>query len=141
MGANTPDFHSGYGFIQADAALATLPPGAPTLTLATTSVTSGATTTLTWSSINTTSCAASGAWTGSQATNGSATITAAASAGTATYTLACNNANGTASSTANLTVAAASSGGGGGAIDEITLLVLGSLGVARLIFVRPVRSA
>ena len=35
--------------------------------------------------------------------------------------------------------AVASSGGGGGAIDEITLSVLGSLGVARLMFVRAVR--
>jgi hypothetical protein len=67
------------------------------------------------------------------------TVTAQATAGTASYTLACSNANGTASSTANLTVAAASSGGGGGAIDEITLSVLGSLGVARLMFVRAVR--
>jgi hypothetical protein len=139
MGASTPDFNSGHGFIQADAALATLPPGAPTLKLASTSVTTGATTTLTWSSINTTSCAASGAWTGSQAPSGSMTVTAQATAGTASYTLACSNANGTASSTANLTVAAASSGGGGGAIDEITLSVLGSLGVARLMFVRAVR--
>jgi hypothetical protein len=139
MGASTPDFNSGHGFIQADAALATLPPGTPTLKLASTSVTAGATTTLTWSSINTTSCAASGAWTGSQAPSGSMTVTAQATAGTASYTLACSNANGTASSTANLTVAAASSGGGGGAIDEITLSVLGSLGVARLIFVRTVR--
>jgi subtilase family protein len=139
MGATTPDFNSGYGFIQADAALATLPPGAPTLTLASTSIAPGATTTLTWSSINTTSCAASGAWTGPQGTSGSTTITAPMTAGTAAYTLACTNANGTATGTANLTVAAPSSGGGGGAIDEIALLALGSLGVARLLFARPVR--
>jgi hypothetical protein len=139
MGATTPDFLSGYGFIQADAALATLPPGGPTLTLASTSIAPGATTTLTWSSINTTSCAASGAWTGPQATSGSTTITAPMTAGTAAYTLACTNANGTASSTANLTVAAPSSGGGGGTIDEMALLVLGTLGVARMMFARPVR--
>jgi hypothetical protein len=130
---------SGSGFIQADAALASLPPGAPTLTLASASIAPGATTTLTWSSINATSCAASGAWTGSQQMNGSATITASMTAGTAAYTLACTNANGTASSTANLTVAAPASGGGGGAINEITLLVLGSLGVARLVIARPPR--
>jgi hypothetical protein len=131
---------SGAGFIQADAALAALPPGAPTLTLASASIAPGATTTLTWSSINTTSCTASGAWTGSQATSGSTTVTAPATAGTVAYTLACTNALGTASSTANLTVAAQSSGGGGGgAIDEFALLVLGSLGVARAIFARPVR--
>jgi hypothetical protein len=134
MGATTPDFFSGYGFIQADAALATLPPGAPTLKLASTSVAPGATTTLTWSSINTTGCTASGAWTGSQATSGSATVTAPATAGTASYTLSCSNANGAASSTADLTAAAPSSGGGGGTIDEIALLALGSLGVVRMIF-------
>jgi hypothetical protein len=65
------------------------------------------------------------------------TITAPATAGTVSYTLACANANGSASSTADLTVAAPSSGGGGGAIDEIALLVLGSLGMARLIRARP----
>ena len=135
---------SGAGFIQADAALAALPPGAPTLTLASASIAPGATTTLTWSSINTTSCAASGAWTGSQATSGSMTVTAPTTAGTVAYTLACTNALGTASSTANLTVAAQSTGGGGGgggggAIDEFALLVLGSLGVARAMFARPVR--
>ena len=132
---------SGSGFIQADAALAALPPGAPTLALASTSIAAGATTTLTWSSINTTGCTASGAWTGSQATSGSATITAPMTTGTAAYTLACTNAIGTASSTANLTVTAApSGGGGGGAIDEIALLVLGSLGVARLVFAQPRRA-
>jgi Subtilase family len=138
MTNTTPDF-AGSGFIQADAALVTLAPGAPTMKLASASVAPGATTTLTWSSINTTSCVASGAWTGSQPTSGSATITAPATAGTASYTLTCSNANGTASSTADLTAAAPSSGGGGGAMDEIALLVLGSLGVARLIFARSLR--
>jgi hypothetical protein len=137
MTTTTPDF-AGAGFIQADAALAALPPGGPTLKFANSSIAPSATTTLTWSSINTTGCTASGAWTGSQATSGSATVTAPAIAGTAAYTLTCTNANGMASSTANLTIAAPSSGGGGGAMDEIALLVLGSLGVARLIFALPV---
>src|SRR5262249_26913588 len=96
MGSTSPDFATGYGFIQADAALGTLAPGAPTIKLASTSVTVGATTTLTWSSINTTDCTASGNWTGSQATSGSTTITAPSTPGTATYTLTCNNANGSA---------------------------------------------
>jgi hypothetical protein len=140
MGSITPDFNSGYGFIQADAALATLPPGAPTLKLASTSIAPGATTTLTWSSINTTNCTASGDWTGTQATSGGATITAPATAGTTAYTLTCSNANGMAASTANLTIAAPSKGGGGGALNGFVLLVLGSLGVARLMFARTVRS-
>jgi hypothetical protein len=139
MGSTTPDFNSGYGFIQADKVLSGLPPGAPTLTFDKTSVTPGATATLTWSSINTTSCSASGSWTGTEATSGSATITAPTTAGTATYTLTCNNAQGAANSSATLTVAAASStaaatsgGGGGGAIDEIVLLGLASMGLVRL---------
>jgi hypothetical protein len=140
MGTTTPDFNSGYGFIQADAALATLAPGAPTLTLASSSIAPGATTTLKWTSINTTSCTASGSWTGSQPTSGSTTITAPATAGTAAYTLTCTNAHGSAVGTTNLTVAAPSSGGGGGgALDEFVLLVLGGLGMARLMLARRVR--
>jgi hypothetical protein len=128
MTTTTPDL-AGSGFIQADAALAALPPGAPTLTFDKTSVTPGSTATLTWTSINTTGCTATGSWTGSQAASGSTTITAPATAGSASYTLTCTNAHGSANSTATLTAAAASSGGGGGggAMDAIALLVLGSL--------------
>ena len=143
MGSTTPDFNSGYGFIQADKVLSGLPPGAPALTFNTTSVAPGATATLTWSSINTTACTASGSWTGTQATSGSTTITAPTTTGTATYTLTCNNAQGSANSSATLTVAAAASttaaatvsssggGGGGGSIDEIVLLALAGLGLMR----------
>jgi hypothetical protein len=145
MGSTTPDFNSGYGFIQADAALPTLPPGAPTLSFDKTSVTVGGTATLTWSSINVTACTASGSWTGTQATGGTATITAPTTAGTATYTLTCNNAQGSASGSATLTATAASSstntasssgGGGGGAIDGFVLFVLAGLGLGRLVLVR-----
>ena len=141
MGTTTPDYNSGYGFIQADKVLSGLAPGAPTLAFDKTSVTSGGTATLTWSSINTTACTASGSWTGTQATSGSATITAPTTTGAATYTLTCNNAQGSADKSATLTVTAASStatasssgGGGGGAIDEIVLLGLAGMGLARLI--------
>jgi Subtilase family len=142
MGTTTPNDNSGYGFIQADKVLSGLPPSAPTLTFDKTSVSPGATATLTWSSINTTDCTASGSWTGTQATSGTATITAPTTAGSATYTLTCNNAQGSASSSATLTVTAASStaaastasssGGGGGAIDEIVLLGLAGMGLVRL---------
>ena len=140
MGTTTPDFNSGYGFIQADKVLSGLPPGAPTLAFDKTSVTSGGTATLTWSSINTTACTASGSWTGTRATSGSATITAPTVTGTATYTLTCNNAQGSANNSATLTVTAASStatatsssGGGGGAIDEMVLLALAGVGLMRL---------
>jgi hypothetical protein len=144
MGSTTPDFSSGYGFIQADAALATLPPGAPTLSLAQSSVTVGATTTLTWSAINTTGCTASGSWSGTQATSGSMMVTAPATAGAATYTLTCSNPVGSASSTATLTATVSSNsssssststssgGGGGGALDQIVLLALAALIAVRL---------
>jgi hypothetical protein len=147
MGTTTPNDNSGYGFIQADKVLSGLPPGAPTLTFDKTSVTAGATATLTWSSINTTGCTASGGWTGTQTASGSTTITAPTTTGTATYTLTCNNAQGSANSSATLTVTAASSttaatassgggGGGGGAIDEIVLFGLAGMGLVRLGLVR-----
>ena len=148
MGSTTPDSNSGYGFIQAGAALATLPPSAPTLSFNPTSVTTGSTATLTWSSINTTACTASGSWTGSQATSGSATITAPATAGSVTYTLTCTNAQGSANASATLTVTTppatttttptSSGGGGGGAIDGLVLAVLGGLGLVRLVSTRRV---
>jgi hypothetical protein len=106
MGNTPPDYASGYGFIQADVALAALPPAAPALTFSNSSVVAGTTTTLTWTSINTTGCTASGGWTGSQSTNGSTTITAPSTTGTTDYTLTCSNANGSASATAPLQVQA-----------------------------------
>jgi Subtilase family len=90
----TPNLNSGYGFIQADAALALIPPGAPTLTLGAASIAPGASTTITWSSVNATSCTASGSWTGTLAASGSQTITPAG-AGSETFTLTCTNAGGT----------------------------------------------
>jgi len=134
VGGNpTPDYLSGYGFIQADAALAALPPGPPTMTLAASSVTVGNSTTLTWSAYNVTGCAASGSWSGTQKTSGSVTITPSA-AGTDDYTLTCTNAHGSAQKTATLTVQAAPSGGGGGGggLDGLTMLVLAWLGYAAL---------
>lgn len=88
------------------------PPPAATVTLAAnpTTVAVNATTTLTWSTTNAASCAASGAWSGTQTTSG--TWTSGALSNNATYTLTCNNSAGTpASSSVNVTVQA---GGGGG---------------------------
>ena len=131
MGGTIPNYTSGYGFIQADAALALLPAGPPTLSLSATTVTVGASTTLSWSSINTTSCAAAGSWSGAKAVSGSQTITPMA-AGTLTYTLTCTNPVASAASSATLMVTAASSGGGGGgSLDGMTLLTLAALGLAR----------
>jgi hypothetical protein len=70
-----------------------IPPVAPTLTLAATSVAVGKSTTLTWSSATATSCTASGSWSGTLAATGSQTITPAV-VGTETFTLVCSNLGG-----------------------------------------------
>jgi hypothetical protein len=66
---------------------------APTVTISAnpTSITSGQSSTLTWSSTNATSCTASNGWTGTKATSGSATVSPTANA---TYTLTCTGAGG-----------------------------------------------
>ncbi|MGH3430909.1 MAG: S8 family serine peptidase, partial [Mycobacteriales bacterium] len=95
MSTSSPNFSSGYGFIQADTALVI-----PTLSLSAPSVALGSSATLTWTSIYATSCTASGSgsgignWTGAQASGGSEVLTPTA-AGTQTYTLTCTNAFGT----------------------------------------------
>jgi hypothetical protein len=140
VGANpTPDYLSGYGFIQADAALASLPPGPPVLTLAASTVTVGDSTTLTWSAFNVTSCTASGSWSGTQKMSGSLTLSPTA-VGTDSYTLTCTNPHGSAQKTATLTVQSApAGGGGGGGLDALTLLAL-TLGVAGALAQRAART-
>ena len=140
MASPSPNVNSGYGFIQADAAFALIPqvaPAAPTLTLASSSIVTGTSTTLTWSSANATGCTASGSWSGPLATSGSQTLKPTAQ-GTDTYTLSCANAAG-ASPTAsvNLTVTAPASSHGGGGLDMLTLLGLAGIGAARFFRLRP----
>ena len=90
------------------------PPGAPSVTLSAspTSIQTGQSSTLTWSSTNATSCTASGSWTGTKATSGTQAVTPTA---TATYTLTCSGATGTtpASQSATVTVTAAPPPSGG----------------------------
>ena len=69
-----------------------------------TSVTSGAGSTLTWTSSNATSCTASGAWSGTKAVSGSFSTGALSS--TATYTLSCTGTGGSASQSATVSVTA-----------------------------------
>lgn len=78
---------------------------APTVNLAlnSSSITLGANATLTWSSAAATSCTASGAWSGPEATSGTATVTPTA-AGSDTYTLTCAGMNGSTPKSATLTV-------------------------------------
>lgn len=66
------------------------------------SVAYGASATLNWSSTNSKSCAASGAWSGTKAINGSQTLSALSAS--ATYTLACSGANGSASQSVAISV-------------------------------------
>ena len=106
VGANpTPDYLSGYGFIEADTAMAALPAGPPVLTLTSSTIYLSQSSTLEWLAVNSTSCTASGSWNGSQPTSGSQLFTPSAT-GTYTYTLSCTSPAGTQSSTANLTVQA-----------------------------------
>jgi Subtilase family len=141
MSGTTPNFSSGYGFIQADAALARLAPGAPTLTLAATSIVVGTSTTITWSDVGATSCTASGSWSGTLATSGTQTLSPT-TAGTSVYSLSCANSAGpSATSKATLTTTAGSTtttpssggGGGGGDLGGMTLLGLGAISVLRLL--------
>jgi hypothetical protein len=140
MATPSPNFNSGYGFVQADAAFALIPqvvPAAPTLSLSTSSIVVGSSATITWSSANATGCTASGGWSGALATSGTQSETPTA-AGTDTYTLTCANAAGSSTaSSVSLTVTAPSSSHGGGDLDVLTLLGLAGVGVARILRLRP----
>jgi hypothetical protein len=99
-----------------------------TFTAASSSVTSGQTDQLTWSSENATACTASGAtgWVGNEATSGT---TAVVISSTVSLTLACTGPGGSASQSLNVTAAAApaASGGGGGSLDFGMLAALCAL--------------
>jgi hypothetical protein len=82
-------------------------PAAPTVSLTAkpTSVTTGATSTLKWSSTGATACTGTGSWSGSESVSGSASTGALVAS--ATYTLTCTGAGGQASASATVTVAPA----------------------------------
>lgn len=84
------------------------PAAAPTVQigLSTATLFVGQPVTLTWFSGNATSCAASGAWSGTQPTAGTLTVSATA-AGAASYALTCTGAGGMTSASATLSVQAA----------------------------------
>jgi uncharacterized protein (TIGR03118 family) len=89
-------------------------PLAPTVTfsVAPTTITLGQSATLTWSTTNASSCAASGGWTGTQATSGTQSVTPTG-AGNVTYTLSCTAPTG----------GSYSGGGGGQTSMNVTLTV------------------
>jgi hypothetical protein len=98
MASQSPSTQSGFGFIQANTALVV-----PTLSLGSTSVAEGGSTTISWSTVSATACTASGNWSGSLAPNGTQTVTISGS-GTNTYILTCTDAAGTtAANSVNLT--------------------------------------
>lgn len=105
-----------------------------TLSAGSTSVASGGTVSLTWSSQNATSCTASAspsnsAWSGSENTSGGPMTTSALTA-TTTFSLSCAGGGGSSSAsvTVSVTAAPASGGhGGGGAIDLELLLALAAM--------------
>ncbi|MCX7067890.1 MAG: hypothetical protein NTW85_09390 [Methylococcales bacterium] len=81
------------------------PPAAPTVSLSAnpSSIVSGASSVLNWTSTNATSCTASNAWSGNQLTSGQLTVSALLN--TATYTLVCNGNGGSATNSVTITVA------------------------------------
>ncbi|MBV8404597.1 MAG: hypothetical protein JO203_10425 [Gammaproteobacteria bacterium] len=100
-------------------------PPTPVVTLSSdqSSVSSGATVNLIWTSQNATACNASGGWSGSQPLNGTKTTSAITSA--TTYTLTCTGAGGSAVKSVKVAVSAASgSSGGGGALEPDLLILL-----------------
>jgi Subtilase family len=98
MATSSPNFDSGYGFVQADLAFI-----APIMSLAANAVALNGSTTLTWSTVEASSCTASGSWTGAVPTSGTQTVTITTT-GTNTYTLVCANAAGaTATNSVSLT--------------------------------------
>jgi hypothetical protein len=125
---------AGAGFIQVNAALGAIPVGAPSLNISPAQIAVGSPAMLTWSSFGTSSCMASGDWSGAQPTSGSTTITPT-TAGSLSYSLACTGANGTGpAATVTLSVQSAAGHHGGGELDAATLALLAMLLLARIIF-------
>ena len=79
------------------------PPPAPTVALkaGAASISSGGSTTLTWSSTNASACTASGGWTGAEATSGTKSVSPTAAT---TYTIDCTGSGGKAQASATVTV-------------------------------------
>jgi hypothetical protein len=115
--------------------------GAPnvTLTPSATSVTSGGSVSLTWSSTDTTSCTASDGWSGSKAGSGTESIGPLSS--DTKLTLTCSGVTGSTSNSVTIKVSLAPSEapkakGGGGAMQWWWLMALSSLLLAHLIIGR-----
>ncbi|MES2749627.1 MAG: right-handed parallel beta-helix repeat-containing protein [Patescibacteria group bacterium] len=86
-----------------------IPVPAPTLVVNAnpTSVTTGNTAVISWSSTNATACTASGAWSGSRAVTGSFTTSALNTTGTQTYSMTCTGSGGSVTRSGSVAVTAA----------------------------------
>jgi hypothetical protein len=136
MGSPKPNVRAGYGLIQAQDAVATLPPGVPTLSAAPMSMVVGSAITLTWSSLNTTGCTAAGGWSGALSSAGKQMVTPVA-VGAATFTLTCSNDVGSEATAVTVNVVApAAHSSGGGALDALSVLWLASAWALRQILSR-----
>jgi VWFA-related protein len=107
-----------------------------TLSASPTTISSGASSTLSWSTTDATDCTASGGWSGTKATSGSESVSPSA---TATYTLTCTGSGGSGNASATVTVSSSGGGGGGGggggcggAMDAFQLTLIGATAFAGL---------
>ncbi len=94
---------SGWGSVYQFTAPQAVTPPTVSISAAPSSIALGQSTTLTWSSTDANACTASGAWSGDEATSGSATATPPATGGS-TYVLTCSGPGGTASTSTSVTV-------------------------------------
>lgn len=126
----TPDAQLGYSTLGLNVQATPLAP-VVTLGASATSVVTGGSAMLTWSSTNAKTCVASGGWTGGRATSGTASV-GPLNANT-TFTLTCTGDGGSDDASVDITIAAAQRSGGGGAVDGALLLLVAILAlVARV---------
>jgi Subtilase family/Putative Ig domain len=100
MSGTTPNFDSGYGFLQASAL------ASPVVWFPGSAVSLGNSATLSWVTLAGSGCSASGAWSGAQPSAGTLTVTPSAT-GSSTYTLTCTGAAGAVTGSATLTAVTA----------------------------------
>jgi probable HAF family extracellular repeat protein len=99
-----------------------------------TNLVQGQATTLTWTSLNASSCSASSngtdSWNGAKPTSGTASITESAT-GMITYKITCSSGPQSATASTEAFFAAKSTGGGGGALSPFLVLVLAGVSALR----------
>lgn len=105
MSGTTPNFDSGFGFIQVQTAINTLPVGPPLLTLSDSTISVGGAATLAWSDPNANSC--TGSWTAGNVALGGTLAIRPTATGPESFTFTCTSAGGSAMVSVTLQVAAA----------------------------------